>query len=696
MKRKIHVLLAFLLFTTLSYAQLQIPMGLPPQSTTYSPQVRGYWFIAPTCFTITGLEVPTDASSSEQNIAVIRFDTVPPLYPDTAQGYTVLYLTQNNAASGIIAVDIPVNEGQVIGILGNRGDNNSYAPAPYTSAIGSFPVTLSRLGMQYTLSTTAPKEMWTEAAANLSRVIMYYDTVSTVTLNATWQGGFNYSFTNGSGASSLSVYDYGDGSPLDTAYNPTHTFPTFGTYNVCSYVTGNCVSDTGCTTIVICPTPALASFTEAINYPTVDFTDQSLNTVTWAWDFGDGNTSSSQNPSHTYATFGRYTVCLTATDVCGGQHTVCRDISVCPALIPITLGSDTAACGNAIIGLSGYSSYIWNNGATTAQINITTSGTYSIEVVDAAGCMGRDTLNVTIHPLPNVSLGTNIVQCGGTVQIGVSPVTGSTYNWSTGGTTASISVGVSGNYSLDVTDSLGCTDSDDIDVTINPVPAVNLGNDYVGCQGFVSFSGPSGMSTYNWNTGSTSQSVLINATGTYWLIAANSFGCSDTDTVSVTMYPFISYVETQTLLCVFDGPITLTPGSPAGGTYSGPGVTGNTFDPAAAGIGNKNIIYTYTDTAGCIGRDTSVITVNSCTGIEQLGGTNVSVYPNPGNGVFTVELGVTPDLVVVTDLAGREVYRGVPSDRKFAVDLSTGQAGAYSLSIRYQEESATIPLMIVK
>lgn len=696
MKLKLHLLLAFFALSFVSKAQTYIPMGLPVQSTTYSPQCRGYWFQAPTCFTITGLEVPTDASTGAQNIAVIRFDTVPPLFPDTAVGYSVLFLTQNDVASGMINVDIPVNEGEIIGILGNRADNNSYAASPYVTAIGNFPVTISRLGMQYTISNTAPKEMWTEVGGNLSRIIMYYDTVTTVTLNATWQGGFNYSFNNGSGASSLSVYDYGDGSPLDTAYNPTHTFPTWGTYTVCSYVTGNCISDTGCTTVVICPTPALASYSESINYPVVDFTDQSLNALAWSWDFGDGNTSTAQNPSHTYATFGRYTICLTVTDSCGGQHTTCKDISVCPALLPISLGTDTTACGNALIGLSGYSSYIWSTGATTAQINITNSGTYDLEVLDAAGCMGRDTIVVTINQLPNIELGSSIVQCGGSVQIGVPPVTGSTYSWSNGGNASYTTVSASGTYTATVTDSLGCSNTDDITVTINPIPSVNLGNDYVGCQGFVSFSGPSGMASYSWSNGATSQSILVNATGTYSLIATNTFGCSKSDTVVVTMYPFISYVETQTALCVYNSPITLTPGSPVGGAYSGAGVTGNSFDPAAAGIGNHNVIYTYTDTAGCIGRDTSVINVSACTGLEQFAGANVQVYPNPGSGVFNVELGVIPDLVVVTDIMGREIIRVTPANSKFVVDLSNFNAGTYNLKLRYEKEEKSTPIVVVR
>ncbi|MBL7925198.1 MAG: hypothetical protein JNL88_13430, partial [Bacteroidia bacterium] len=262
-----------LLFCSLSaFAQNLIQMPLPPQNTTFSGNVRGYWFTSPTCFTITGVEVPTDASSGAQNIAVVRLNAPPPLYSTTTNDFTVLYLTQNNPATGIIPLSIEVGVGDVIGILGNRADVNSYGTSPSPSTINGFPVTLTRLGMQFNLSTTAPQDLWTENAGSVSRVWMYYDTTFTFTVNQVWTGGTTYSFSNGASASATSVWDYGDGSPLDTAYNPSHTFPAPGNYNVCSYITGTCASDTVCTTVIICPAPALADYTYSITYPSVSFT----------------------------------------------------------------------------------------------------------------------------------------------------------------------------------------------------------------------------------------------------------------------------------------------------------------------------------------------------------------------------------------------------------------------------------------
>ncbi|MBL0096004.1 MAG: hypothetical protein IPP46_05515 [Bacteroidetes bacterium] len=79
-------------------------------------------------------------------------------------------------------MNIEVAPGDIIGVLGVRkdasgGDVNSYATSPATSDINGFPVTIQRLGMQFSLSTTSPQDLWTEAAGSISRVFLYYDTV---------------------------------------------------------------------------------------------------------------------------------------------------------------------------------------------------------------------------------------------------------------------------------------------------------------------------------------------------------------------------------------------------------------------------------------------------------------------------------------------------------------------------------------
>ncbi|MCW3070375.1 MAG: hypothetical protein JWO44_265 [Bacteroidetes bacterium] len=107
----------------------------------------------------------------------------------------------------------------------------------------------------------------------------------------------------------------------------------------------------------------------------------------------------------------------------------------------------------------------------------------------------------------------------------------------------------------------------------------------------------------------------------------------------------------------------LTGGTPAGGTYSGPGVTGNMFDPSATGAGVFDVIYTYTDSvAGCTGSAASSIHVDVAAGVSSQAVTNaVSVYPNPFSTEATVAFSKDVKLsnaeFHVYDMIGKEVIR---------------------------------------
>lgn len=136
--------------------------------------------------------------------------------------------------------------------------------------------------------------------------------------------GATVNFTNGStaGAGATYLWDLGDGN-TSTATDPTHTYATDGSYTVCLIVSDSCGADSTCQTVVVtsCNTPT-AGFTSVENPAgsgTFDFTNTSTTTgaATYSWDFGDGNSASTENPSHTYTSGGTYTVVLTVTDSCG-------------------------------------------------------------------------------------------------------------------------------------------------------------------------------------------------------------------------------------------------------------------------------------------------------------------------------------------------------------------------------------------
>ena len=152
-------------------------VAMPGAGTAFTGNVRGFWFTAPTSFTITGLQ-DMGIGAGTQSITVVKFtgNTPPPTFATVTNAFTVLYLTQNNPATGVIPVNIPINAGEVIGIMGQRSNVCSYAATTgaYATTIAGLPTTLTRMGMQFPLNTSVPQSLWQEPTAQIGRVEITY------------------------------------------------------------------------------------------------------------------------------------------------------------------------------------------------------------------------------------------------------------------------------------------------------------------------------------------------------------------------------------------------------------------------------------------------------------------------------------------------------------------------------------------
>lgn len=219
--------------------------------------------------------------------------------------------------------------------------------------------------------------------------------------------GLTVAFTNSStsGAGATYLWDFGDGN-TSTQTDPTHVYAIDGTYTVCLTVTDGCATNTTCNPITIgCPIPTPA-FTSSATGATVDFTNTSISGMaTYLWIFGDGNTATTMDASHTYATDGSYTVCLVVSDACGADST-CQTVVVTSCSNPvstftITGVSPTFTFTNTAT-TTGTATYTWDFGdgsATSALMNpshtYTTNGTFIVSLVVQDSC-GTDALDQTV------------------------------------------------------------------------------------------------------------------------------------------------------------------------------------------------------------------------------------------------------------------------------------------------------------
>ncbi|MGZ3930990.1 MAG: DUF7948 domain-containing protein [Bacteroidia bacterium] len=151
-------------------------------------------------------------------------------------------------------------------------------------------------------------------------------------------------------------------------------------------------------------------------------------------------------------------------------------------------------------------------------------------------------------------------------------------------------------------------------------------------------------------------------------------------TVSVNPTPTVSFglPINDTLVCLTHSPFTMNTGTPAGGVYSGTGVSGAVFTPSVAGVGTFSI--TYLVTAGsCTNAAQSVVRVKSCAGIEEYEAMNelVSVYPNPNNGSFYIRLPKAGSLELVNALGETIKQFELNASTDFSGNIGGLAAGTY-------------------
>jgi hypothetical protein len=147
----------------------------------------------------------------------------------------------------------------------------------------------------------------------------------------------------------------------------------------------------------------------------------------------------------------------------------------------------------------------------------------------------------------------------------------------------------------------------------------------------------------------------------------------------------------------------LTGGTPAGGIYSGTGVTGgNTFDPSVSGSGTFNLVYTVTDTMGCSSSAISTIVVDVAAGIsENTANDNLSVHPNPFSDQTVVSLGknvnFTNSEFHVYDVLGKEVISVTDiKSSEFKIERGGLPAGVYFYRLTKDKEILTEGKILIK
>jgi hypothetical protein len=237
----------------------------------------------------------------------------------------------------------------------------------------------------------------------------------------------------------------------------------------------------------------------------------------------------------------------------------------------VSAGSDQTVCGgtNVILNASGATNYVWNNGANTSSLNVLTgtnssNTNYIVTGTDTlTGCTMTDTVLVIVNGLPQINAGSDFTACSNE-SITLTSTGGNSYTWSNTVINGQPFVlNQTTTFSVSGTDANGCSNSDQITVTINQAPNVSLGNDILVCQNEVPvtlfYNVNQAISIASWSTGETSQSIQVNGAGLFSITVSDVNNCSDTDTVLVTLFslPGADLGANQSI-CSNDLPATLS------------------------------------------------------------------------------------------------------------------------------------------
>jgi PKD repeat protein len=563
--------------------------------------------------------------------------------------------------------------------------------------------------------------------------------------------GVDYNFTDASKGEDTSVvfsWTFSN-EGTSTSKDPGHTFTSIGSQQVCLRMTNN---DDGCTSKfcenvnVACPLSASFSFSTANN--ATNFTDASTGedgTATWLWTFGDGDSSTSKNPSHIYGSSGSYHVCLIVKDVdlnCSSAQ-YCQTIEVnvtgCPdkAAFNYTAVADSFSFQNVSQSVSNSATYSWNFGdgdtsnAESPTHVFATPGTYTVclFITDPGNTCSSDTCRtVVVKAACTDSAGFTYTHTGVDYQF-TDASTGEdgsvVFSWNFGDGDTSNLKSPSHTYTTIGAHNV-CLTINNVDVNCSSTFCENI---TVACPLSVSYTYSSSGATLSFQDVSTGE----DGSATYkW-----TFGDGDSSTAKSPSHTYDSTNTYQVCLTVTDADLDCSApadcqsimvnisGCPdtASFTYTNVADSFN-FQNVSKNVSNsatyhwtfgdqdtsdlQNPAHTYTATGTyqvclMISDPHNSCSADTCqnidviNGIAEIGAINsVKLYPNPAAGFVNIDLnGFKARIIVIYNQLGETVKQITPDSKGLnVINILTLPAGIYLVSTRSDDEVFSSTLVV--
>ncbi|HXH18837.1 MAG TPA: choice-of-anchor L domain-containing protein, partial [Chitinophagales bacterium] len=575
-----------------------------------------------------------------------------------AQTVSATVTVNSPPTASISPANVTICSGQSATLTASGGGTYSWSTGATTATITVSPsstttytVTVTN-GSGCTATASRLVTVTSGPSASISPATATICTGQNVTLTASGSGGnspYNFSWSTGSTNASITV------SPASST-----------TYNVTVTDANGCTATSSRTVTVNSPPTA------AITNPGAICSGQSVTLTasgagaggSYLWSTGSTNASITVSPASST------TYNVTVTDANGCSATASRTINVSPQPNITPSGASICNGASATLTATGGTSYTWSTGATTASITVnpSTTTTYNVTVTDAGGCTATASSTVTVTSTLTASITppSAAVCLGSTITLTASG--GTTYSWSTGATTQSITVSPVSNtiYSVTVTDGGSCSASASRSVTINPNPIASISPATLAiCTGASTTLTANGGGTYSWSTGEASTTITVNpsSTTTYSVTVTDGNGCtaSASRTVNVNPLPTPSISPGNVTICN-GASATLTAGGGNSFSWSNGSTTASiTVSPSTT----TSYSVTVTDANGCSASAARTVTVN----------------PNPTASISPAAVSICDGASATLTASGGNSYSWSSGSTNAGITVSPASTTSYSVTV---------------
>lgn len=548
---------------------------------------------------------------------------------------TTVQLVVNNPTISVSPLSNTICSGTSATITGSGASSYTWNPGVFTT---------SAIVVSPTINTTYTLISISGVCTSTTYVPIFVSatpTILTSPINPTICNGSSATLTASGGA----TYTWMPGATTGSINIVSPTIPT--NYTVTGASAFGC-TNTNVATVIVNPSPTVSATSNPTiicsgSGATVALTANGANTYTW---LPGPLTGSNVVITPTASTV--YTVTGANGFNCTNTKTVSILVSPTPTIT--VSASSTIICNgsSATLTANGAATYTWMPGALTGTSVVVSPTATTVYTVNGASgiCNSTKTFTLVVLPRPTISI-TAIppVMCSGNSGL-LFAFGASSYTWSPGssvGNTLAITPSVTTTYTVIGTNTLGCSNTATTIITVNPSPTitVNTSSNTV-CSGNSVTLTSSGALTYICLPSAQTGSVIVispTVNTTYTITGINGSGCTDTETVSITIAPgpTISATSSNTLLCD-GGTFSLSASGATNYTWMPVNITGSLVATTAS-----TLVNTYTvvgEIGGCTNTATVTVAVISCNnsmfGMTKAAGKPVLIYNSFYNVTFTI------------------------------------------------------------